>query len=44
MLFSEKLKLRDTTLIIVGYLPAIPGFFGEAFFSEVTSSAALDSV
>lgn len=31
---SEKLKLRDTTLIIVGYLPAIPGFFGEAFFSE----------
>lgn len=40
--YSKGLKLRDTGLIIVGYLPAILGFLGEAFFSQVTPTVGVD--
>ena len=32
---SKRLKFRDTTIMILGLCPAIIGFFGEAFFSDV---------
>jgi len=32
---SKTLKFRDTTIIILGIGPALVGYFGEAFFSDV---------
>ena len=32
---SKTLKFRDTTIMILGLTPALAGFFGEAFFSDV---------
>jgi MFS family permease len=41
---SKTLKFRDTTIMILGLAPALVGFFGEAFFSDVWALFVIWSV
>ena len=41
---SKTLKFRDTTIMILGLAPALLGFFGEAFFSDVWALFVIWSV
>merc|ERR1719320_795947 len=41
---SKTLKFRDTTIMILGLTPALAGFFGEAFFTDVGALFVIWSV
>jgi MFS family permease len=41
---SKTLKFRDTTIMILGLAPALLGFFGEAFFSDIWALFVIWSV